>query len=321
MRLFFLGTGGIGEPALRHLLHRPGVTLAGVITQPDRPAGRKRELRASPIKEIALAHGVPLLQPNRIRDPLVLESIASWQPDLAVCMAYGQLLPPTLLAMPPLGCINLHASLLPKHRGAAPIQAAILAGDPETGITVMQMEAGLDTGPLLLARRTPIGPCETAGMLHDRLAGIAAEALEEALDQLTLGPVTWQPQEEALASYAPKLTAAAAQLDWHRPAPSLARQIRAMLPWPGAWTLLPAPGGAQKLKIHRATPLPDGAAAMPGTLLAVGPSGVETACGEGRLRLEALQIEGRRVLEARDFLNGWPLTPGLTFLPLEVSSP
>lgn len=317
MRTLFIGTGDIGVPALQSLLNHPDIELAGIVTQPDRPAGRRRDLKPSAIKAAA-PDSTPILQPEKLRHPDAVEAVRALAPELAVCMAYGQILPASLLDIPPKGCLNLHASLLPRHRGAAPIQAAIAAGDRETGITVMRMDTGLDTGDVLLQESIVIGEQETAGELHDRLADVAAQALRQALPLIASGTAAWQPQEEARATYAPKLSAEAAQLDWRQGAVELERWIRAMLPWPGAWSLLELESGAiKKVKLHQATPL-ETSANIPGRIEAVGPDGLVVGCGEGSLQIEWLQMEGRKLLPVRDFLNGVAVPIGARFLPLET---
>lgn len=305
LRVVFCGTGEIGLPALQALADVSGHHLAGVITQPDRPAGRDLRPRASAIKLAALDRGLPVFQPEKIRRDFSL--LREWAPDLMVVAAYGQILPREVLELPRLGCINLHASLLPRHRGASPIQAAILAGDPETGITVMAMDEGLDTGDILLKRSVPIGTEETAGSLHDRLAALAAPALLEALDRIANGTLRREAQETALATYAPKLEKHDGRLDWRQPAEALARRVRAMTPWPGATARL---NGAI-LKIHATATAPfEGA---PGTVLAAGLEGLVVAAGSGSLVLRELQLEGRRRLAAADFLRGFPVAPGTRF--------
>ena len=301
LRVVFAGTPDFARVSLAALLASPHRVCA-VYTQPDRPAGRGRRPRPSPVKELALAQGLPLRQPETLRGRAA--ELAAWHPDVMVVAAYGLLLPVEILAVPPLGCVNVHASLLPRWRGAAPIPRAILAGDRVTGVTLMQMEAGLDTGPILAARETPIGERETAGQLHDRLAALGAELLIETLDRLEAGTVTPEPQDAASATYAPKLTKAEARIDWRRPAVEIDRQVRAFNPRPVAWT--PTPEGP--LRVWEALPLeaPEGA---PGTVLEAGPRLV-VACGEGALNLLRLQPPGGRPMEARAYVNGRRPRPG-----------
>ncbi|MEI8387812.1 MAG: methionyl-tRNA formyltransferase [Verrucomicrobiota bacterium] len=247
MRIVFCGTGDIGLPSLKALADSARHELVGVITQPDRPAGRDLHPRPPAVKTEALARGVPVAQPERIRKDF--SALAAWAPDLMVVAAYGQILPRAVLEIPRLGCLNLHASLLPRHRGASPVQASILAGDTETGVTVMYVDEGLDTGDILLARGIPIFPNETAGALHDRLADLAPSVLMESLDLLEGGSAPRVPQDSSLATYAPKLGRQDGRLDWREPAGLLARRVRAMTPWPGASARFV---GGGVLKIHSA---------------------------------------------------------------------
>ena len=304
MRIVFCGTGEIGAPALKALLASKKHTVVGVITQPDKPAGRDLKPRMSAIKQIALAQNLSVQQPEKLRDAAALEDLRALAPDLMVVAAYGQILPKSVLEIPRLGCLNLHASLLPRHRGASPIHAAILAGDRETGITVMYMDEGLDTGDILLAKPLTIGPDETTGQLHDRLADLAAPCLLEALDLLEQGNAPRVPQDNALATYAAKLKKTDGLLDWCQPAEALATRVRAMSPWPGAYTRL----AGQTLKIHSAKS--DPASGPPGEILASDPGVIRVGCGFGSLLLESLQLEGRKRLPAAEFLRGHPIAPG-----------
>ena len=299
LQIAFAGTPQFAVPALRALLasaHR----VVGVLTQPDRPAGRGRELRASPIKLLALEHSMPLAQPATLRTPEGRAALERWAPDLLVVVAYGLILPPAVLALPRLGCLNIHGSLLPRWRGAAPIHRALLAGDTETGVTIMQLDAGLDTGPILLERRRAIGPHDTSGDLHDALSVLGATALLEAIDGLINGTLVPRPQPAEGMSYAPKLEKSEARLDWHSSAASLDRQIRAFNPWPIAETRL----AGETLRVlsalvseARAT---EGA---PGTVLGLAADGLRVACGAGVLALRELQRAGKRPVSARDFAN------------------
>lgn len=306
MKTVFCGTGEIGLPALRWLADSVKHEVVGVITQPDRPAGRDLKPRPSAIKGEALARGIPVAQPEKIRRDY--SALAAWDPDVMVVAAYGQILPAPVLGIPRMGCMNLHASLLPRHRGASPIQASILAGDVETGMTVMYMDEGLDTGDILLEYRLTIGANETAGELHDRLAVLGAGALEEALDLLSEGSAPRRPQDSSLATYAPKLEKQNGRLDWKESSGSLVRRVRAMTPWPGAaarWD-----DGAV-LKIHSATSGPmDG---DPGTVLAATAEGLVVGAGSGSLIIREMQLEGRRRMSAAEFLRGCPIVPGRKF--------
>ncbi|MBE2204191.1 MAG: methionyl-tRNA formyltransferase [Chthoniobacterales bacterium] len=312
MKIVFCGTGDIGLPSLHALATSECHTVTGVITQPDRPAGRELRPRASAVKLAALARGIPVVQPERIgRD---FSALAEWQPDLMVVAAYGQILPGKVLRLPRLGCLNLHASLLPRHRGASPIQAAILAGDAESGITAMAMDEGLDTGDILLARRIPLSPDETGGSLHDRLANLAPAVLLEALELLETGSAPRIPQDSRLATYAPKLEKKDGRLDWNEPAELLARRVRAMNPWPGASARL----DGNILKIHLASAVTG--TGLPGTVLHTGPEGILVAAGAGSLLLREVQLEGRKRLPGKEFLRGFPLADGTKF-DLSFSGP
>jgi len=298
MRIVFAGTPEFAVPSLRAAAARGEVVA--VYTQPDRPAGRGRALAASPVKREAVARGIPVFQPQTLRDAAAREQLRALQPDLMVVVAYGLILPRAVLEIPRFGCWNVHASLLPRWRGAAPIQRAIQAGDPETGVCLMQMEAGLDTGPVLLERRTPIGAEETGGQLHDRLAELGAQVLADGLGLLRAGirPVP-RPQPEEGVTYAHKLDKAEARLDWSRPAAELARTVRAFHPWPVAEARV----AGERLRIHAATALDLDHAAAPGTLLGASREGIDIACGQGVLRLRTVQRDGGRAITAADWLN------------------
>jgi len=262
-------------------------------------------VRPSPVKEVAEEAGLPLDQPEHLKGEEERAALRAWAPDLLVVIAYGLLLPPEVLALPRLGCINVHASLLPAYRGAAPIQRALLDGAEETGITIMQMEAGLDSGPILLQRHRPIGPRDTGGEQHDALARLGAEALAEALERLHAGTLEPRPQNHARATYAAKITKAEAELDWHRPAAELDRIVRAFNPWPVAFTRQ----GEETLRVWRARPVPGAPAGPPGTLAAEAEDPV-VACGEGGLLLEEVQPPGRKRMPGPAALHGGHLKAG-----------
>jgi methionyl-tRNA formyltransferase len=298
LRIVFAGTPGFAVPSLRVAARHNEVVA--VYTQPDRPAGRGRGLQASPVKLEAVQRGIPVLQPADFRSALSKDALRALEPDVMVVVAYGLLLPRQVLAIPRYGCWNVHASLLPRWRGAAPIQRAIQAGDAETGVCLMQMEAGLDTGPVLLERRTPIGATETGGQLHDRLAELGAQVLGDGLGLLRVGlSPTPKPQPEDGATYARKLDKAEARLDWSRPAPELARKVRAFNPWPMAEALL----AGERLRVHGAIAIEAAHAATPGSVLAAGREGIDVACAEGALRIRVLQREGGKAITAADYLN------------------
>ncbi len=303
LRLVFMGTPEFAASILQKLIDR-GEQLVAAVTQPDRPKGRGQKLVAPPVKLLADGHGIPVLQPARVRAPEFVDAMREIQPDLIVVAAFGQILPQALLEVPRYGCINVHASLLPRYRGAAPINWCIINGETETGVTIMQMNAGLDTGDMLLKRATPIGPDEDAQLLHDRLAAIGADALGEALDLLVEGRLIPEKQDDLLANYAPMLKKEDGFIDWNREPAAIMNLVRGLNPWPGAYTVL----DGKMLKIYRCR-VTDGRG-TPGTVLLADRSGVVVACREGGLVIEELQLEGKKRLPARDFLAGYNIKPG-----------
>ncbi|MFZ8886423.1 MAG: methionyl-tRNA formyltransferase [Steroidobacteraceae bacterium] len=304
LSIVFAGTPDFAVPALEAIAgsrHR----VVAVYTQPDRPAGRGLKLLASPVKRRAGELGLPVFQPTTLRDEGAAGALAALAPDVLVVVAYGLILPQAILDVPRLGCLNIHASLLPRWRGAAPIQRAILAGDAETGVTIMGMEAGLDTGPMLLREAEPIGPEESAGRLHDRLAQRGAKLIVAALDQLEHGEARFTPQPTEGVTYAAKLDKSEAILDWTLSALDLARRVRAFDPWPVAETTLEG----RQLRIWAARPVEASTGdARPGTILRAGGAGIEVACGQGVLNLERVQLAGGKPLPAGDFVRGRALT-------------
>lgn len=308
MRIVFAGTPDFAVPALKALV-ADGQDVAAVLTQPDRAAGRGRRVVAGPVTDCARGLGIELLQPETLKDDAAKAALRRLEPELMVVVAYGMLLRRAVLELPARGCINVHASLLPRWRGAAPIHRALEAGDAETGVSIMQMEAGLDTGPVLARRGTPITSRDTAGSLHDRLAALGAELLIETLKGLEAGTVQAVPQDNSLATYAPKLTPDDALVDWRLPAERLERRVRAMNPWP----VLRARHHGHRLRIWESQVISNESDRPPGEVLRAGPPGVDVACGEGALRLTAIQREGGRRLPAGSFLNGYPIEPGERF--------
>ena len=309
--IVFMGTPEFAVPILQALLETQDV--AGVVTQPDRPAGRGRALRPSPVKLLAQEAGLPLYQPPSLRQPPSVEPLLAWQPEAIVVAAYGQILRPYLLDLPPLGCINVHASLLPRWRGAAPIQHAILAGDQQTGISLMQMDEGLDTGPVYVAEAIPMQARETAQTLHDRLADLGAQMARRHLPAIFGGELQATPQDDALATYAPLINKDDGRLDWSQSAAQLDRRVRAMTPWPGAFSRWQG----RRLKILAAQPW---RGAVPGALqpgeVALHAAGdlagiiVLAGAGSGALQLLEVQLAGKRAMSVEEFVNGHPDFPG-----------
>ena len=303
MRVVFAGTPEFAATALQAVL-AAGHDVPLVLTQPDRPAGRGMAMQASAVKQLALKQGMPLYQPSSLKSGELRQPILEAKPDLMVVAAYGLILPQAALDIPRLGCVNIHASLLPRWRGAAPIQRAILAGDSETGVTIMRMEAGLDTGPMLLRESLAIAEGDTAATLHDKLAELGARLIVEALPRLERGELAGEIQPSDGVSYAPKLEKAEAALDWRRPAVELDRAVRAFNPFPGAFGQV----DGQVIKVWRAERV--SGQGVPGIMLAAGADGIVVACGEGALCLTELQKPGGKRLAAADFLHGFPLKPG-----------
>ncbi|GGF69709.1 methionyl-tRNA formyltransferase [Mameliella alba] len=298
MRVVFMGTPDFSVPVL-DALHAAGHDIACVYCQPPRPAGRGKKDRPTPVHQRALALGLPVRHPERLKSPEDQAAFADLNADVAIVVAYGLILPQPVLDAPKHGCLNIHASLLPRWRGAAPIHRAIMAGDPETGVCIMQMEAGLDTGPVLLREATPIGATETTGELHDRLSRMGAQLITQALDRID--DLVPEPQPEAGVTYAAKIDKAEAAVDWTRPAEEISRQVRGLAPFPGAWTT----HGGDRIKLLGAEPA-EGQGA-PGTLL---DDRFTVACGTGALRITRAQRAGKGAQDAATFLNGCPLPRG-----------
>ncbi|MEW8399462.1 MAG: methionyl-tRNA formyltransferase [Candidatus Thiodiazotropha sp.] len=298
LKIIFAGTPDFAATALEALLTTQHRILA-VYTQPDRPAGRGRKLQFSPVKALALERGLEVRQPASLKDETAQHELAEMDADLMVVAAYGLLLPQAVLDIPRLGCVNIHASLLPRWRGAAPIQRALLAGDRESGVTIMQMEAGLDTGPMLYALKTPIHNHDTGGSLHDRLAELGAEALLASLPALAEGRLEGEPQDEAEANYAKTLEKQEGMIDWSDSAEMIDRKVRAFNPWPVAQCRY----ADKMMRIWQSEPLAEACAGKPGEVLRSGKPGIDVATGDGVLRILQLQMPGKRALSAADFLN------------------
>lgn len=303
MRIIFMGTPEFACPTLGTLIER-GEQVIAVVTQPDRPKGRGQQTLPPPVKLLAEQHGIPVFQPVKVRHPDAIEEIRSLEPDLIVVVAFGQILPKALLEIPKYGCINVHASLLPRYRGAAPLNWCIINGESETGVTTMMMDVGLDTGDMLLKKSTPIDPDEDTRSLHDRMSQVGAELLAETLDQLVAGGLVPEKQDDALTCYAPMLKKEDGQIDWSKDAASIKNLVRGMTPWPGAFSYL----DEKLLKVYRVE-LASGSG-NPGEVLTAGRDGIEVACGEGSIIIHELQLEGKKRLPAAEFLAGCKLEPG-----------
>lgn len=303
IRTVFMGTPEFAVPTLKVLLDA-GLNLVGVYTQPDRPKGRGQTLTAPPVKEMALRHGIPVFQPQKLRAPEVVEELRALAPDLIVVVAFGQILPKSVLEIPRYGCINVHASLLPKYRGAAPINQSIIDGETDTGITTMLMDVGLDTGPMLLKRALTIGPDETAGELHDRLCALGGETMAATLELLLRGELQPQEQDGSQTCYAGMLKKEDGRIDWTQSAQQIHNRIRGLAPWPGTYTFLN--GEPLKLFLTRV----EAGDGEPGSILPPADDAVRIACGQGVLAVRELQLPGKKRLAAADFLRGCPLAVG-----------
>lgn len=308
LRVVFMGTAELSCNSLRALMAPPEFQVVAVVTQPDRPKGRELKLQPSPVKELALHANLPVLQPERAREEAFLGALRDLQPDLVVVAAYGQILPERILDLPRFGCLNVHTSLLPRYRGAAPIQWAILNGDAETGVTIMKMDAGLDTGDILSQATTPIHPEDTSETLHDRLAALGAGLLVETIPDYVAGKVASRPQPADGVSYAPKIKKQDGHIDWKLPAHAIWNKVRGLVPWPGAFSYLPAQPQPYLLKIWQAEPIQRAGPA--GEVLQAEKSGIVVGCGCDALRVLVLQREGGRRLTAQEFLAGHPLLQG-----------
>ncbi len=303
-----MGTPELARVSLEALLAFPDVQVIGAVTQPDRPKGRDLKLTPSPVKELALGSNLPVLQPDRARNEQFVQQLRQLEPDLIVVAAFGQILPQTILDLPRFGCINVHTSLLPKYRGAAPIQWAILNGETETGVTIMKMDAGMDTGAILTQETTPIRENDNAQALHDRLATIGAELLARTIPDYIAGKITPRPQPIDGVSYAAKIKKQDGQIDWTQPARAIWNRVRGLVPWPGAFTHVSADTKPYLLKVWEAEPLQQTGSV--GHILHADKSGIVVACGQNALRILVVQLEGGRRLAAEQFLAGHPLKVG-----------
>jgi len=309
LRIVFMGTAEWACASLKALLGSGPFLVLAAVTRPDRPKGRDLKEQAPPVKTMAEEAGLRVLQPESARDPAFAAELAALEPDVVVVAAYGQILPQAVLDLPKFGCVNVHASLLPKYRGAAPIPWAILNNEAETGVSIMKMAAGLDTGDILSQRATPIDPDETAATLHDRLAAMGAELLAATLPPYIAGAITPRPQHHAAATYARKITKADGRLDWSQHALDVRNRVRAFTPWPGAFANLIEPARPRLLKIWRAQI--ERRQGHPGAVLQADKGGLVVACGFDALRIEQLQLEGGRKMTAAEFLAGHDVQPGL----------
>ena len=306
MKILFMGTPEFAVPSLNALLGA-GHTVCGVFTQPDKPKNRGMKLLPSPVKVCALSHEIPVFQPAKMRDGEALGYLRELDPELIVVAAYGKILPSEILDYPARGCINVHSSLLPKYRGAAPIHWAVLNGDSETGVTIMHMAHDLDAGDIIAQAATPIDSDETVVALHDRLAVLGAELLVNVVADIAAGTATRTPQEHGKATLAPMLSRELSPMDWSRPARALHNQVRGLVPWPAAVTEL----GGNRCKVFSASVLGATTSAAPGTILAAGKEGIQVACGEGTvLRIDELQADGGKRMKAADYLRGHPIPVG-----------
>jgi methionyl-tRNA formyltransferase len=305
MRVIFMGTPAFAVPSLRTLVEE-GYHVTAVVTQPDRPKGRKRELTLSPVKEVALGYGIPVYQPEKLRHTQAVQTMLAVKPDLIVTAAYGQILPESILQAPHFGCINLHASLLPKYRGGAPIQQAIIDGQQETGVTLIYMVKALDAGDILAQQAIPITAEDDVETMHDKLSRLGAELLKETLPLLLQGKIKAIPQDESLVTYAPNISREAEKLDWTRSAEALANQVRGLHPWPVAFTTW----RGSPFKIWRAVALKERAEMTAGSVKRIDPTGIVVATGEGCLRLQEVQPAGKKRMLVQEFVRGYPMKVG-----------
>lgn len=306
LRILFMGTPQFACPTLQMLIDR-GENVIAVVTQPDRPKGRGQQVQLPPVKELALSHNIPVMQPVKLRAPEAVEAIRELEPDLIIVVAFGQILPKALLDIPRYGCINIHASLLPRYRGAAPLNWCIINGEQETGITTMLMDVGLDTGDMLLKKTTAITPEDDAASLHDRLSALGAETMAETLELLLAGELRPEKQDDSLSSYAPMLKKELGEINWNSPTEKIINLVRGVTPWPGAYTKI----DGKVVKIHKVHA--GSGRGTPGEVLKTGKTGIEAATKDGSIIIEELQLEGKKRLKAAEFLAGCRVEPGSFF--------
>jgi len=306
LRILFMGTPQFACPTLKMLIER-GENVIAVVTQPDRPKGRGQQMQFPPVKELALSHGIPVIQPVKVRLPEAVEEIRGLNPDLIIVVAFGQILPKALLDIPRYGCINIHASLLPRYRGAAPLNWCLINGETETGITTMLMDVGLDTGDMLLKRTTAITPDDDASSLHDRLSLLGAETMAETLDLLLAGKLQPEKQDDRLSCYAPMLKKELGEINWNATTIDIINLVRGITPWPGAYTKY----DGKTVKIHKVRA--GSGTGAPGEILTAGKAGIEAASSDGSIVIEELQLEGKKRLTAAEFLAGCKISPGSFF--------
>lgn len=312
LRIIFMGTPELAAASLQALLREPDFQIVAAVTQPDRPKGRDLKLQPSPVKQLALGAGLPVLQPLKAREENFIAELRALQPDLIAVAAFGQILPKAILELPRWSCLNVHTSLLPKYRGASPIQSAILNGETETGVTIMKMDVGLDTGDILAQSTTPIRDEDNAATLHDRLAQLGAELLVQTIPDYVAGKIQPRPQQHELATHVAKIKKEDGRIAWQQPARAIWNRIRAFTPWPGAFTFLPAQPQPLLLKLWEAEVVTGQGTA--GEILLADKTGIVVACGEKALHVTQLQREGGRRMSAQEFLAGHPLKPR-TMLP------
>lgn len=305
LRVVYMGTPDFAVPCLDRLVAE-AYEIAAVVTQPDRPKGRGQKLAASPVKEAALNYGLPVLQPEKIKEAGFIEQLVTLKPDVIVVVAFGQFLPKVLLELPPIGCINVHASLLPKYRGAAPIHWSVINGEQVTGVTTMFMDVGMDTGDMILKAQVPILPDETTGELHDKLKSLGADVLADTLAQLAAGTATRTPQEHSEATYAPLLTRGIERVDWNKPAQAVHNMVRGLNPWPGAYCL----HNDKPLKVWRTELWRGTSVGQPGQIIRLGEDGMVVATGSGGLEVKEVQPESKRRMGAGEYIRGYGLNVG-----------